>query len=109
MPSPSRPVAATVPPGDFLREEREARGWTRRDLAAILGRPTRAVNPILNGRKEVTPRTAVALGAAFGTAAAFWPNLEAAYRLARAAPPDPAIADHAARRQQTGGPARRGR
>ena len=39
--------------------------------------------------------TAAALGAAFGTSAEFWRNLEIAYRLAQAGPPDPPIAAHA--------------
>ena len=62
-----RSVAQVFPPGDFIREELDARGWTQRDLAEILGRPTQAINAIINAKKEVTPETAVALGAALGT------------------------------------------
>ena len=72
-------LARVFPPGDFIREELEARGWTQRDLAEILGRPIQAVNAIVNGKKGVTPETAVSLGAAFGTSPEFWLNLEAAY------------------------------
>jgi HTH-type transcriptional regulator/antitoxin HigA len=86
-----RKAAETMPPGEFLRDEMEARGWTQADLAAILGRPVRAVNEIAMGRKAITPATARELGAAFGTDAWFWMNLEAAYRLARAQEPDPEI------------------
>lgn len=50
-----RSVASVFPPGDFIREELEARGWTQRDLAEILGRPIQAVNAIVNGKKEITP------------------------------------------------------
>ena len=77
-----RSVARVFPPGDFIREELEARGWTQRDLAEILGRPVQAVNAIVNGKKEITPETAIALGAAFQTSPEFWLNLESAYRLA---------------------------
>ncbi len=75
--SPSPPQA--LPPGDFIREELDARGWTQRDLAEIIGRPVQAVSAIVNAKKEITPQTAVALGAALGTSAAFWLNLQTAY------------------------------
>lgn len=76
--------ARAVPPGRILRRELEARGWTQRDLAEILGRPAQAITEIVRGTKQITPETAVALGAAFGTSAEFWSNLEANYRLALA-------------------------
>jgi HTH-type transcriptional regulator/antitoxin HigA len=90
--------AEVFPPGDFIREELEARGWTQADLAAILGRPVQVVNAIINAKKAVTPRTAIELGAAFGTSPELWINLETSYRLRVAGPPDPAIAQRAAAR-----------
>jgi HTH-type transcriptional regulator / antitoxin HigA len=86
-----RPVAEVFPPGDVIREELEARGWTQSDLAAILGRPFQMVNAICNGRKAITPQTARELEAAFGASAEFWMNLEIAYRLHKQSEPDPAI------------------
>jgi HTH-type transcriptional regulator/antitoxin HigA len=86
------------PPGDFLREELEARGWSQKDLAEILGRPFQTVNAIINGKKEITPETAIALAAALGTSAEFWLNLETAHRLAQIPPADPAIAARARKR-----------
>lgn len=68
-------------PGEYVRDELEARGWTQDDLASILGRPIQAVNEILAGRKAITPATAKGLAKAFGTSPEFWMNLEAAYRL----------------------------
>lgn len=68
-------------PGEFIREELEARGWTQADLAGIIRRPIQVVNLILNGKKEVTPRTATELAAAFGTSAEVWMNLQSAYSL----------------------------
>ena len=69
------------PPGEYIRDELETRGWTQEDLAAILGRPLSAVNQIIKGNKAITPQTARELAAAFGTSAELWLNLENAYRL----------------------------
>jgi HTH-type transcriptional regulator/antitoxin HigA len=86
-----RPVAHVFPPGDFIREEIEARGWTQGDLATILGRPIQVVNGIINAKRAITPQTAVELAAAFGTSPDVWLNLESAYQLSQVRPPDPAI------------------
>jgi HTH-type transcriptional regulator/antitoxin HigA len=93
-----RRVAEVFPPGDFIREEIEARGWTQSDLAEILGRPVQVVNAIINGKKPITPETAVALGAAFGTGPEIWLNMETSYRLDQVGPPDPLIRKRAAAR-----------
>ena len=52
-------------PGEFLREELEARGWSQRDLAYILGVPEQAVNLIVSGKRGISPEMAKALGQAF--------------------------------------------
>jgi HTH-type transcriptional regulator/antitoxin HigA len=75
-----RPVRV-IPPGQVIGKEIEARGWTQRDLAAIMGRPYQAINEIINGAKQITPDTARELAKAFGTSMDFWMNLEANYRL----------------------------
>jgi len=69
-------------PGEYIRDELEARGWTQSDLATIMGRPLRTVNEIIAAKKTVTPETAVGLAKAFGTSAELWLNLESSYRLA---------------------------
>jgi HTH-type transcriptional regulator/antitoxin HigA len=75
-------IAAEVfPPGEFLRDELEARGWTQIDIADIMGRPVQMVNEIVAGKKAITPETAKALGAALGTSAELWMNLETTYQL----------------------------
>jgi len=77
-------IAAEVfPPGEILREELEARGWTQTDLAEILGRPPRLVNEIIAAKRAITPETAKGLGEAFGTGGQFWMNLESAWQLSR--------------------------
>ena len=77
----TRRPAEVFPPGEFLREELEARGWTQDDLAAILGRTTTTVNQIIGGQRSITPATARGLAAALGTTPQFWLNLESAYQL----------------------------
>lgn len=82
MANTKKRIAAEVfPPGDFIREEIEARGWTQDDLAMILDRPIRTINEIIGGKRGITPETAKGLGEAFGTSAQYWMNLESAYRL----------------------------
>jgi HTH-type transcriptional regulator/antitoxin HigA len=70
-------------PGEYIREEIEARGWTQLDLAEILGRPPQAVSEVMTGKRSITPDMAKALGDAFGTSAQLWLNLEGAYQLSR--------------------------
>lgn len=74
-------------PGEYIREELEARGWSQLDLSEILGRPPQAVNEIINGKRAVTPDTARSLSEAFGTSAQLWMNLQSAYDLARVRDP----------------------
>jgi HTH-type transcriptional regulator/antitoxin HigA len=81
-----RTPAETFPPGDYLREELEARGWSQTEFAEIIGKPVRTVNEIIAGRRQVTPETATAIAAALGTSPQFWMNLETAYQLSRVDP-----------------------
>ncbi len=73
--------ARVISPGQILVQELEARDWTQRDLAIIVGRPYQAINEIINGNKQITPDTARELARAFGTSIDFWMNLETNYRL----------------------------
>jgi len=91
----NRIPAEVFPPGDFIKDELEAREWTQADLAAILRKPLPAVNELIVGKKSITPATAKGLGDAFGTGAEFWLNLETSYRLAIEAPVDEDVARRA--------------
>src|SRR3989304_2309061 len=84
----TRRPARVVSPGQVIAKELEARGWTQRDLAVIMGRPYQAINEIIKGSKQITPDTARELAKAFGTSMDFWMNLEANYRLFLAAQED---------------------
>lgn len=79
-------------PGEFIREELEAREWSQRDLAYILGVPEQAVNLIVSGKRGISPDMAKALGKAFDVSADYFANLQKAYEMAHAREPDPGIA-----------------
>jgi len=77
--------AEAFPPGEFLKDELEARGWTQAEFAEMIGCPERLVEEIIAGRRGVTPEIARAFSDALGTSAQFWMNLEASYRAWRSA------------------------
>ena len=87
----NRIPAEVFPPGEFINDELDARGWTQTDLAEILGRPLRLVNELIGGKKQITPETAQGLAEAFGTDAILWMNLDSQYRLARMRPADDTV------------------
>jgi len=78
-------------PGEFIRDEIEARGWAQRDLAYILGVKDQAINPIMAGKRGISPDMAQALSKAFGISPEYFLNLQKAYELSTAKAADPAI------------------
>ena len=50
-------------------------------MVDIIDRPANVINQIIFGKKSITPDTARALGAALGTSAQVWLNLESSYQL----------------------------
>ena len=91
-------------PGEYIREELEARGWLQRDLAYVLGVPDQSVNVILSGKRGVSPDMAKALGDAFDVNPEFFANLQKSYEMANAREPDPGVTKRA--RWQTNYPVR---
>lgn len=87
--------AEVFPPGELLKDELEARGWSQADLAEILGRPPRLVSEIIGGKRAISPETAQGLGDAFGVDPQYWLNLESAWQLWRAPQPDEGVAKRA--------------
>lgn len=87
--------AEVFSPGEFIREELEARGWTQADLAGIIDRPIQTVNLIITGKKTITARTAKELAAAFGTSSELWLNLQSAYSLSLEEEPTTEIKERA--------------
>jgi HTH-type transcriptional regulator/antitoxin HigA len=79
----ARVPAEVFPPGEFLKDELEARGWTQVEFAEIIGKDTRLVSEVISGKRAVTPETAMVLGAALGTSPDLWMNLESQYQLSK--------------------------
>jgi addiction module HigA family antidote len=66
---------APTHPGEMLLEEfLEPMGITQRELAEGIGVPYQRVNELVNGRRGVTPSTALRLARFFGTSSGFWMN-----------------------------------
>jgi HTH-type transcriptional regulator/antitoxin HigA len=69
-------------PGEYIRDELEARGWSQAAFALILGWRPNVVQDVIKGTRTISLDMAKALGAAFGTEPQVWMNLQAAYQLA---------------------------
>jgi addiction module HigA family antidote len=67
-------------PGQFLESRfLKPLGITQTELAQALGVSRRRVNELINGKRSITPDTAVRLGMYFGNEAAFWMHLQVAW------------------------------
>jgi HTH-type transcriptional regulator/antitoxin HigA len=92
--------AEVFPPGEFLKDELDERGWTQTEFAEIIGRPIRAVNELILGKRAITPETANEIAAALGTSAQLWMNLDATYQLSKSRPAAKRISREAALRER---------
>jgi len=64
-------------PGEMLLEEfLNPMGLTQRALADAIHVPYQRVNDLINGRRGVTPNTALRLAKFFGNTPSFWMNLQ---------------------------------
>ena len=64
-------------PGEMLLEEfLSPLGLTQRELADALRVPYQRINELVNGRRGITPSTALRLGKYLDTSASFWLNLQ---------------------------------
>lgn len=73
-----------VHPGRILKRELEARELSANRLALALRLPSGRITDILNGKRGISPETALRLGRYFGNGARFWMNLQANFELATA-------------------------
>lgn len=64
-------------PGEMLQEEfLRSMGLTQRELARSIHVPYQRINELVNGKRGMTPSTALRLGKYFGMSASFWLNLQ---------------------------------
>jgi len=64
-------------PGEMLIEEfLTPMGITQRQLADAIHVPYQRINEIINGKRGVTPATAMRLAAFFGNTPDFWMNIQ---------------------------------
>ena len=73
-----------VHPGRILKDEIEERGLSANALAIALRTSSGRITDILNGKRGISPETAMRLARYFGNSARFWLNLQGAYELATA-------------------------
>jgi addiction module HigA family antidote len=72
-------------PGEMLKEEfLFPMGITQRELAHGINVPYQRINELINGKRGVTPSTALRLAKYFGTTPGFWMNLQLRWDLYRA-------------------------
>lgn len=69
-------------PGEVLREDfLKEMGLTQYALAKALGVPQIRISEIVNGKRAISPDTALRLARYFGTSAEFWLSMQATYDL----------------------------
>ena len=73
-----------VHPGPILADEMRARALSANALALKLRVPANRITEIINGKRSISPETAIRLGHYFGTGAGLWIRLQADYDLAQA-------------------------
>ena len=71
-----------IHPGEMLQEEfLIPLELTQRQLANAIHVPYQRINEIINGKRGITPSTALRLGKFFGMTAGFWMNLQSHWDL----------------------------
>ncbi|MBI4967346.1 MAG: HigA family addiction module antidote protein [Rhodospirillales bacterium] len=69
-------------PGEVLREDfLKPLGMSQYALAKAIGVAQMRVSAIVNGKRAITPDTALRLARYFGTSAEFWVGMQATYDL----------------------------
>ena len=72
-------------PGEMLLEEfLKPMRLSQQDLARGIRAPYQRVNELINGRRGITPATALRLAKFFGNSPGFWMNLQLRWDLYRA-------------------------
>jgi addiction module HigA family antidote len=78
----SKTKLAPIHPGEILMEEfLKPMGITQYRLAKDINVPARRINEIVQGKRSITPDTALRLSKYFSLSERFWINLQARYDL----------------------------
>ncbi|MDX2149927.1 MAG: HigA family addiction module antitoxin [Bryobacteraceae bacterium] len=70
-----------IHPGELLKDELLEIEVSLNELARALRVPMNRISAIVNGKRGITPDTAIRLGRYFGTSPQYWLNLQNAYDL----------------------------
>jgi antitoxin HigA-1 len=70
-----------VHPGEMLRDELEAIGFSARKFAAHIDVPANAITAIMNGDRGISAEMALRLSRAFRTSEQYWMNLQSIYEI----------------------------
>jgi addiction module HigA family antidote len=70
-----------IHPGRILKRELKARKLSANQLALALRVPSGRITSLLNGKRSVSPDTALRLARYLGNSAQFWLNLQTRYDL----------------------------
>lgn len=66
-----------IPPGEILKEEYlDESGMTQAELAEKMGVSVQTVNLIVNGKRAITPETAIALSKVLATSPEMWLRMQ---------------------------------
>ena len=76
-------MAELFHPGEYIREELDARGWTIDDLVSASSFSRLLLEQLIDGRGSITPRVAADIARAFGQSPETWLNLQKAYDRAK--------------------------
>jgi antitoxin HigA-1 len=72
-----------IHPGRILAREMQARKLSSLALALKLRVPANRISEIVNGKRGITPETALRLGRFFRTGPELWSQLQSQYELAK--------------------------
>lgn len=70
-----------IHPGEYIRDDLEALGWSAGQLAQALGVPKNRITLILNGQRGITADTAIRLGKWLDIEPEYWLTLQKLYEL----------------------------
>ena len=78
----AKKILDPIHPGEILMEEfLKPMGISQYRLAKDINVPARRINEIVQGKRSITPNTALRLSKFFGLSERFWVNLQARYVL----------------------------